>query len=295
MNGTVDGNIRAAGQTIEVAGQVSRNITVASQSLILDPKSIIKGDVFFGVQNVELNGAMNRDLAGAGETITVAGSLLRNATVTASNLSVIETGKIGGNLDYYLEKTATASINVKNIKGTVVRHDIQTPQKMEVEKKVTKVTGIALATKIIFGIISFMLLGLALVYFNRENTERRIALIRQKPLVLALIGFAVLIVAPIFFIILFITIIGIPFAFVALLVYIAALITASLYPSALYGKLFVEKIFQKTNVSIAWHMVIGVIILGLLSIIPIIGWIIAFISFCLGLGAFVASLSPEKK
>jgi cytoskeletal protein CcmA (bactofilin family) len=295
VNGNVDGDIRAAAMTIEIAGQVTRNITVASQSLVLGPKSQVKGDIFFGVQNVSLGGSMGRDLLGAGETVNITGSLLRNATVTGTNLSVIETGKIGGNLDYYMEKTATASIDKKNIKGTVVRHDIETPTKPEMKKEMSKVTGMALVLKTIFGILSFAILGLALIYFDRKNTEKRIAQIINKPVVSGLIGFAVLITAPIAFIILMFTMVGMPLAFVALFVYIVALIVASLYPSAIYGKLVLEKLFKKTKTSLYWQMFLGVILFGLISSLPVIGWAFAFISFCMGLGAFLVSLSPEKK
>ncbi len=294
VTGNVDGDIRAAAMNIEINGQVTRNITVASQTLVLGPKSQVKGDVFFGVQNVNLGGSMGRDLLGAGETVNITGSLLRNATVSGTNLSIIETGKIGGNLDYYVEKTATPSIDEKNIKGSVVRHDIETPSKSEMQNQTIKATGKAIFVKTLVSILSFILLGSALIYFDRKNTEKRIAQIVRKPLITGLIGFATLIVAPVAFFILLITVIGMPFAFVAMFVYIIALIIASLYPSALYGKLFMEKVIQKKDTSLYGQVALGVLLLGIVSIIPVIGWIIAFASFCLGLGAFLSSLFPEK-
>jgi len=294
INGSVDGNIRAAGQTIEIFGQVTRNLSVASQQLILGPKSQIKGDVFFGAQNVELGGVMGRDLAGAGDSIVITGSLLRNAVVTGTKLSVIETGKIGGNLDYYMETTDTASIGEKNVKGNILRHDIVTPSKPALDRRMAGITSAAIILKTIFGILSFGLLGLAIVYFDRKNTKRKISSIINKPLVSGVTGLAVLITAPLAFIIILATVIGIPLAFVVMFVYIIALITASLYPSAIYGKLFFEKVLQKTNTSLYSQMFLGVILLGLVSIIPVIGWIIAFASFCMGIGASLVTMFPEK-
>ncbi|MFZ3069070.1 MAG: polymer-forming cytoskeletal protein [Microgenomates group bacterium] len=294
INGTVDGNVRAAGQTIEIFGQVTRNLSIASQQLVLDSKSQIKGDVFFGVQNVELGGVMGRDLAGAGDSITITGSLLRNAVVTGTKLSIIETGKIGGNLDYYMEKTATASIGEKTVKGNILRHDIVTPSKPALDKKMAGIANTAIILKTIFGILSFGLLGLAIVFFDKKDTKKKISAIINKPLVSGLIGLAILITAPLVFIIILATVIGMPLAFVVMFVYIIALITASLYPSAIYGKLFFEKVLQKTNTSLYSQMFMGVILLGLVSIIPVIGWIIAFVSFCMGLGASLVSMFPEK-
>jgi len=294
INGSVDGDVRVAGQTVIINGQVTRNLTAISQTLNLGSNSQIKGDIFFGVQTVELNGIMGRDLAGAGETITITGSLLRNATVTSNNLSIVESGKVGGNLDYYMETTGNANLDKKNIKGNLVRHDIQTQDKDEMKKDMARVSREGMVYKTIYGIISFALLGLVLVYFDRKNTERRIASIVNKPFITGLIGFAVLITAPAAFIIVMITLIGVPLAMVALFVYIIAMIIASLYPSAIYGKLVLEKIFQKKNSNLYGQILLGVILLGLVSCIPIIGWMIAFASLCLGLGAFLVSLAPEK-
>ena len=294
VNGAVDGDIRVVGQTIEVMNVVSRNLMVGSQSLNLGPKSNIKGDIMFGVQNVQLGGLMGRDLAGAGDSITISGSLLRNAVVTGTNVSIADTGKIGGNLDYYMEKSAMANIDQKNVKGTILRHDIQTPSKPEMEKQMVKVSSTAMVLKGLFGIISYAILGLALVYFDRKNTQKRISQIVSKPLVSGLIGLAVFIVAPIALFILMVTVVGLPLAFLVIFVYIIALMTASLYPSAIYGKYVMEKIFNKKNASLNWQMVVGVLVLGILSIIPIVGWIFAFVSFCMGLGAIFTSMAPEK-
>jgi len=295
VNGNVDGNIRTAAMTIEISGQVTRNVTIASQTLVFGPKSQVKGDIFFGVQNINLGGTMGRDLVGAGETVNITGSLLRNATITGTNLSLIETGKIGGNFDYYVEKTASPSVDKKLVKGTITRHDIQTPSRPETKEDMARISSEGMIYKTIFGIISFGILGLVLVYFDRRNTEKRISLISTRPVAMGLIGFAILIVAPLAFIILLVTVIGMPFAFVALFVYIVALIIASLYPSAIYGKWVLEKIFKNQGSNLYGQMASGVLLLGLVSCIPVVGWAVAFISFCLGLGAFLVSLSPEKK
>jgi hypothetical protein len=294
INGTVDGNIRALAQTIDVAGTATRNLTVASQSLILEPKSSIKGDIFFGVQNVSLSGTMGRDLAGAGETITISGSLIRNALVTSTDLSVANTSKIGGNLDYYMEKTAVATIGAKTVKGTVMRHEIVTPEKTVNKEQMQKTANAAMTMAKIFGILSFALLGLVLIYFDRKNTENRVAQIIAKPFMSGLIGFVVLLLFPAAFIITLITIIGIPLAFVVLLVYIVALITASLYASIVYGKLIFEKLLHNSKATLVLQMLLGVVLLGLVTCLPVIGWLIGFVSFCLGLGAVAISFVPEK-
>ena len=294
ITGSVDGDVRIAAQSVEITGQITHNLTTLTQSLILGQKSNIKGDIFFGVQAVQLSGLMGRDLAGVGESITITGSLLRNATITGSNLSVLDNGKIGGNLDYYVNNTATSSIEIKNVKGVVTKHEIEIPKKVDVDKKITKVTGMALVAKILLGITSFIVLGFVVIHFDRKNVEKRLLLINNKPFISGLIGLAVLITAPFAFFILLATIVGIPLAFIALFILIIAMITSSLYPSIFLGKVIIEKVFYRQTTSLFLQMITGVILLGLISNIPFIGWIVAFAAFCVGLGAYFTTLFPEN-
>jgi hypothetical protein len=101
---------------------VTRNVYAAGQDITLSKTSSVKGDIFFGVQKIDLSGVAGRDLAGAGENIVISGSLARNALVNGSKISLTDTGKIGGNLDYFVEKENTASFSSTNVKGKIVRH-----------------------------------------------------------------------------------------------------------------------------------------------------------------------------
>jgi len=265
----------------------------ASQKLVLGPKSSVGGDVIFGVQNVDFNGQVGRDLTGAGDTITISGSLLRNATVTGTNISLSDTGKIGGNIDYYVAKESTPSIAQKNVKGTITRYDIEPKTAPVTEKKMVEVSKAGMAAKIIFGIISSIILGLTIVYFDSKGTKKRVEQIMSKPFISGLIGLTALIVAPIVFFILMFTVVGAPVAFVFLLVYILTLITSSLYTSIVYGKIVMTRLFHKKG-TLNTQIALGVTLLGLVSSIPVIGWTIAFFSFCVGLGASLSSMIPKS-
>lgn len=295
INGIVDGDVRSVAQSIEVYGSVNRSLMTASQSLILGPKSVVKGDIIFGVQTVDLNGQIGRDMAGAGSVITISGSLLRNALVTGNSISIVETGKIGGNLDYYVTPEATASIGVKNVKGNIVRHEITPPENTIVSTQTVKAAQVGMIMTKIFAILSYLILGLAIVFLDKQNTETRVNKIITHPFLSGLIGFATLILFPIAFFIVMLTFVGIPLALVALLIYVIAMIIASLYAGTAYGQLVAQKLFHKEKSTLLMHMVLGVILLGIIVILPIIGWFIGFISFCLGLGAFVTSILSTKQ
>lgn len=297
VSGIVDGNVRVAGQSVSVDATVSRNLYVVSQDLTLTSKSNIKGDVLFGAQTIDMSGIAGRDLAGAGEKITISGSLLRNAMVTMTNLDLTDKAKVGGNFDYFVEqKVATSQMMISNksIKGELRRHEIVMPEKpkMEVAKKVEKITPTLELIKTVFGILSFTLLAFVLLYFSASRTASVIGLIDRKPVVSGLVGLATFVVAPVAFMIIAITVIGLPIFFVVLMIYIVSFFLATLYSSIWVGQKIMK--FTQTKSSLYLSAFVGCLVIGLVSLIPVIGWLIFVCLFMMGLGAQLLSFIPEK-
>ena len=300
ITGTVDGNVRVAGQSIDIDGTVTKNVSTLSQKLSLNSKSNVKGDIFFGGQMVDLSGIAGRDVAGASQNIVINGSLTRNAVVTASTMQVTDTAKLGGSLDYFVDQAEPASqisINSKSVKGEVRKHEIIAPEKPKVEavqQKIKAATPGMMVLGKIMGIISYTLLALILLYFNRQHTEKVIDNIKQRPVVSGLIGLVVLCVAPIALLILCITVVGLPIALVLLLVHIATLFVSSLYATLLIGNLIIQKVGQNKVSSPYLAAFVGCLVVGLISLLPVLGWIFMFALVLIGLGASFLSYLPSK-
>lgn len=292
INGIVDGNVRTAAQTVEINGLVTRNVLSFSQSLTLAKFSSVKGDIFFGVQNVDLRGTLGRDIGGAAEQINISGSLLRNALVTASKIAIIDPAKVGGNFEYYMDNTGTASVNQKNIKGEIIKHEIV--RKEIPQKEVKRVSQVGMAMGKIFWLITTLVLGFTLLYFLKSGVAGRIKAIADRPVITGLIGLAVLILTPLVFVLLLVTVIGVPVAFVLLLEYIVSLIIASVFPIILLGQWLIKSLAKKKSESLAWSLMAGTVAVWLLMFIPVIGGLTGFVLLCLGLGATFLSFLPEK-
>jgi len=293
INGSVDGNVRVAGQTVTVKGIIGRNLNVLSQMLTLDKGSSVKGDILFGVQTIDFSGNAGRDLAGAGESITISGSLFRNAMVSMNNLSISDTARIKGTLDYYIEKDSAASISSKSVTGEIRRHDYEIknkPQKIEVVKEFSLITILATA---IFGALAFFIVASALIYFDKTRTEMIINSIREKPFINMLIGLGVTAAFPFVFIILLSTLIGIPLAFLMLLVFITSMMISSVYSAIVIGWSVLKFFKHKTNNSFLFAL-IGVFVLGLIISVPLVGWLIGLGAYLSGLGALFVTFLPEK-
>ncbi len=292
INGVVDGNVRIIAQSIDLTGLVSRNVYALSQSLSLAKFSSIKGDLLFGVQNIDLRGSLGRDLAGGAQNLSLSGSLARNALVTASKIALVDPGKIGGNLEYYIDQTGTTSINPKNIKGTVIPHEITRPQ--PAEREVKKATWLSQGFGRLYWILSSLLLGFTLLYFFKPSVEKRIQIISQKPVVTALVGFASLILTPLVCGLLLMTVFGAPLALVLFLEYLVAIILAVIAPMVMVGKWVLGLISKKQSFKTGWSLFTGAIFIGLFLMVPVFGPLASFLLLCLGLGATYLAYLPEK-
>ena len=292
INGNIDGNIRVIAQSVEINGLVSRNVYTLSQNLSLTKFSSIKGDIFFGVQNVDLRGSLGRDLLGAADQLTISGSLLRNAKVTASRVNLVDPAKIGGDFEYYMDTNGTASVSQKNVKGNILKHEIV--RKEIPQKEMKDISLVAKFMGKIFWIISTLLLGFIVIYFLKNKVIERTQIISKKPAITGLTGLAVLILTPIVFCLLLVSLIGVPAAFVLILEYIISIMLATVYPAILVGKWIIKFFTKKQAGGLVGPLVVGIVVTGLLMFIPAIGFLTGFIFLCLGVGSTFLSYLPEK-
>lgn len=293
INGPVEGNVRLVSQNIDLNSSIAKNVTVASQNLQIGKASVIKGDVFYGAQNIDLNGVIGRDLSGGSESITISGSLLRNAKIGTSKLSITDSANLGGNLEYYIEKSGTTSINEKSIKGKVTRHEVVIEQKDQFKKDLQKLTPAILVFKAIVSTLSSVLLAFLLLYFIPGRVAKVTKIIKLHPVKSALIGLAVLITGPIAIIIFCITIVGLGLGAVFALFYFLSLILASSFVAVRVGELLVNN-YENLKKSVYLSTLISCLLLGLIVHIPVLGGAVGFIIFLVGLGASFLSYFPDE-
>ncbi len=290
INSIIDGNVRVAAKSVEINGTVTRNVLALSQSLVLANLSSVKGDLIFGVQSIDLRGRVGRDLAGAGENINITGSLLRNAKMTGSHITIIDPAKIGGNFEYFVDDNGVVLVDEKNVMGSIVKHEIDQKSSKEVSKKMSFLGHVSGK---IYWLLSTLVLGLVMIYFMKQQITDRVKHASAKPLIAGLVGFAFLLLTPVAVIILLFTIVGSPLAIILLLIYVLSLMTAIIYPTIFLGQWGLKVLKQKTS-GLVWPLITGLVIAGLLSLIPVVGGIAGFIMFLLGLGAIFLSYLPQK-
>jgi hypothetical protein len=283
----------AGGQAL-LAGDIQRNVTVASGSLELS--GAVGGDVKADV------GSASHDYSGG------PGTFMPDTGVTIPNiksgLTIDPAAKIGGNLEY----TSAKQLNIPSgaVAGKVTytepKPDENTPKPLTVTERL--VNG---GLDIVRTIITLILFGLLLLWlfpaFIKTTTER----IKAAPL--PSLGWGVVNVAAFFFalLVLFVAMLvgGIAFGLLTLngisgaivffsLLSIFALIVsfalaiwfvAQIIVSILGGQLILAHIRPELAENKYWPLVIGVLIYAILVAIPIFGSLVWWAVVLLGLGA----------
>ena len=282
INGKITGNVRVAGGQIAISGDIGRNVTTAGGSVTIQHPARIVGSVTAASGNLSLLAPIGRGVTMAGNQITIDSPVGGNVTGAAEQLDVLRNASIAGRLTYWSNTQAhIANFTVRD--GVTNHHTNWNTQKPAQPANPTAVADVFVGFGIIWAIVSLatsFIIGLILLYFVPVYTKDIYITLTTKPLVSLGIGFLTVILMPIAFVVLLVTIIGIPLAFILLISFILFVLLNGIFIAYAIGK----KLLPQRN---ALALLIGLIITGIISIIPIIGWIWNAIALFIGMGAIV--------
>jgi hypothetical protein len=146
---------------------------------------------------------------------------------------------------------------------------------------------------ILVNILTLLVVGLALYYIFKKDSEKIIKESLEQPGRKFIIGLVVLITLPIAAIISFFSVVGAPLGVSALFLYGAFFVQGIIYSGIVFGSALHRLIIKKGDV-LSWKtVVVGIILLSLIKWIPILGWIISFIFFLIAFGS-ILELMLEK-
>lgn len=252
--------------------------------------------------NVTIDNTTNigRDVAIFANTVTISGNLGRNAEIYASNVN-IKGATIAGNITIHADTiTIDASTTIKgtlkypnNIdennltieKGssiTNIKMYEESDNEGEVEvstiiwQKLTSLIGILIIFSAIYLIIPSLY----------EKLDRNI------PKNLGY-GIITLLLVPIAILLLLISVFGVSFGILLLVLYILIIATSTVLVGPLLGELIYNKL--TTNKSNKYLVgLLGITILYILKQIPILGWLVTFLTISLAFGLILSLLKNKQ-
>ncbi len=270
VTGDVDGSARLAGGSVTLGGLVKRNAQAAGQSLVVSETADIRKDVHVAGTSFDLDGAIGRMLGIAAQTAAIRGAVGGDVLFEGQHLSLGPAAKVGGELAY------RSDVEPEIAQGaTVVGGVTKLPSRQGAERK----RG--------FSPVGFILKLLAWFAFGAVGIALLPRIFRAAAAAVGvrfwwnvLLGFLLLVAGPIAAIIVMVTVIGLPLGVVGLIVFLIALLFSSI-PVGIYlgGWLF-------RSASPYLALFIGLLALGLLGLVPYLGFIVKLLTLLVGLAVY---------
>jgi cytoskeletal protein CcmA (bactofilin family) len=292
IQGNVGGGLKIFAQNITVNTRIDGDVMLFGARINLDEATRVSGDTLFGGRHITVNGSLKKDVLGAGQGITLNGTVDGNAKLAVQELRLTESARIRGNLKYYSENEAQIEKGAR-IEGSITHH------LPEFRDRLKKIFPFVLLAGIVGKIVEFFIfaaLGLVFILITPVWMRSLSDAIAQKPGACAGWGALLLFVAPIAIAVAFSTVIGIAVAGIALLLYLVALFISQIAVSLIIGRLIIglERSGQSKGMLFGAFL-LGLFILRLIRFIPVFGYIVLLVCGIFGMGAIVVAEAARRR
>ncbi len=297
--GQITDDVRAAGGTVTISAEIGKNVSVAGGDVYFDSDSVVAGSVLAAAGDTSFDGQVAGKVKSWGEVIELAGLFGSEVEVSGQEIVVSGDAELADNLIARYERNAIIDDEAEIVGEKSVEKHIADYSKAQqfLQGNWKKIVAGAIVAKVIFSALTALIGGAVLLALFPKQVESMLKSIKSKYATEMVWGFVYLVGLPILMMFIFMTIFGIPLSFVTLLFYVLTLIVASWMGNLILGQqLYLWSKFDFLKPRLA-QLLVGVFVAELLGLIPILGWLLRFLLFLLGLGTviFILSKSVGKK
>ncbi len=280
VEGSVAGNVHIVASNIELRGRAVSAYLAGSQ-IMVNKDARISGSLSAVASEVEVNGSVTQSAYVAASVVRYNAQTGGSAKLASSQITVGNDAKIAGNLSY--SQSAQIKIeNDKNIEGSI--------SQFGPSAKSEQPSWVAKASGALYGLIASFLIGAVMLWLAPKSVIATGDYVRQKPGQSLLAGFGVLIMAPVVLLMVAVSLVGIPLALIGLMVYVTVLMLAHIFVAILVGRQVLGTAKGKKPSTVGSNLLpllLGLLITGVLSLLPLLGGLFSFVIMIAGIGALV--------
>jgi len=282
--GNVKEDIRVVGGQVTIKGRVGKNVSAAGGNIRIDQSAVVTGSFVAAGGQIEILGQVNDNVDLAGGNIVLNNKAMKDFDVAGGQITLGEKANILGKFEYWSDNKPTlASTTI--IKGQTIEHTM--PVKINTEKQdwnKMKETAAAmgLAGKII-GTLSLLLVGMILIKLSNKFMTKTADVMKTDFWKSMGIGFIIVFATPIAFFVLLLTIIGAPIALMTMAIYSIMIYLAKVFAIYALG----VKVLPGKSPYLSYSL--ALVAYAIVTLIPVIGYLIGFIALLVGIGAFAIS------
>lgn len=299
--GHVEKDLFAAGGNVTIASTVGEDARIASESITINAP--INGDALLAGATVVLskNATVGGDLWAAGGVMNVNGAVAGGARLTGGEIYI--NSAINGPLEVRSKEMLTFGPEARvlgpiahygKIRATVQEGAQIGPVEFAEWEKKSATPAIAglFGVLVIWKLLALLVAGLILVRLFHPKLSEIITSVYEKFWVNLGIGTLSLVAAPLAAILLCATIVGIYAGILLGVMFIFLILLAGVVSILLLGSI-VERLIKKDwTPPLSWRTIIwGTLASLVLTLIPIIGWVLMFVLYISGLGALWRGIS----
>ncbi|MEY4440783.1 MAG: hypothetical protein RLY49_409, partial [Candidatus Parcubacteria bacterium] len=257
---------------------------IIARHVIIDQKSIIKGDALVLAHTVDFSGQLLGKAQITASRINIAGIITGQTTLTGTKIVFNPGAKITNNLSYFSPQRATVN------QGAEIQKELNFNQIESIKQN-------NVIKRIFFGFISFwaiikliatLFVIFILTHLFRVPTQRILEGTQNNFFKNIFIGIAGVMGLPLLSIILFGSLVLIPVSLIVISIYmIIIMILPSM--SAIILAMYYQKYIQKQNkISVEFNIAaLATIVVTFFGFIPYIGDIVVYILYILSFGAII--------
>ena len=287
VDGTVNGNVRAAGAVITVNGHVGRSVTGAAQQVNIGSSGSVDGSLVAAGETISAFGPVGRGITAGGGTLQLGGPVGGKVLAWANTLSLGPSTRIAGDLEYHSESQA-------EIPGGTVAGRVQYDPIQREARQAPVLNGLFDFGGLVWLFGSAILGALAIIFAPRASA-RAVELGRQQPLLTFGVGLLALCTVPLAALLIGVTLVGIPLALAVGALYWLGLLLAWPALGLVVGTELARWVRRSEPLPVLGALVVGLIVLHLVTHLPIVGGLVAFLGLAFGVGLIVQSFRRWRR
>ncbi len=291
LAGTIDRSARVAAREVVLTGTVGGDLVIAAQTLRIEPGARVTGDLLIAAQDVTILGEIGGQIRGRAGTLTLLNAAVgEDVLVEVDELDVLGTTVVTGAIQQDSDSDATIA-DTASVVGPVERS----------EQGGVSVGGYSVgggATWDIARLLSMLMTGLVVVLVAPVASSAVAEGIRRRFPATVIAGVVAIVLVPAIALLLIITLIGIPVSIVALTLFAVALYLSQVFVGLAIGRTILPRGWRSYGRGYnILAMVIGVLLIGLLRLIPVpfLSLVISVIVALLGLGALFTATRDDDR
>ncbi len=277
-------SLRAAAGDLTVGSRINADAVLAGGSVMVDQASQVGRDLVAMGGSVRVLGSVSRNAFLSGGDVIIGGTIQGNVKVQADYVTLLPSARIQGQLRYSADRPAEIQ------SGAQVNGGIERTLRPTAPWRYYRPFAFRFAGRVMEA-LWLLAIGFAALAVAPRSVSRVVERVSRHFGMSLLTGFILLVVVPVAALLVALTVIGIPLSIVAVLLYLASLYPAQIFPAMWLGQGIMRSLGRGgAPPSPYLAMTVGVILFAIAVAVPFIGWLLRLVVLLAGFGALWAAV-----